>query len=335
MLYYIYKAYKYICVFLLIIYFFKTFDFQDLSYNKILDGNEIFQKGRKKIYLKNDMVNKFNSYIKLCIYNKLINKTFCPLTKKPLISAIMPIYNAESYLYYSLPSIQNQNMKNIEIIIIDDCSFDSSIKIIEKYMKNDPRIRLIKNLKNRKILYSKSIAALNSNGEYIIELDQDDMFIRDDVFQILYNEAKFHNLDLVQMRDFVKTEFFFEKKTFVNIKGLHFIYPKNTHFKTQPELKDKIFTENNNYLLWGLLINADLYKKAIYHLWPLIINYKIIFNEDYFITSMIVKLANNYEYLNKFALIHLDHKKSISTSFNDNNEYYLSFYFYIYYLYEE
>ena len=39
-------------------------------------------------------------------------------------------------------------------------------------------------------MYSKSIAALNSNGEYIIELDQDDMFIRDNAFQLLYNEAK-------------------------------------------------------------------------------------------------------------------------------------------------
>ena len=61
---------------------------------------------------------------------------------------------------------------------------------------------LIKNDKNKKILYSKSIAALNSKGEYIIELDQDDMFIREDVFQILYSESKVHDLELVQMRDF-------------------------------------------------------------------------------------------------------------------------------------
>ena len=57
-------------------------------------------------------------------------------------------------------------------------------------------------------MYSKSIAALNSNGEYIIELDQDDMFIRDNAFQLLYNEAKKYNLDLVQIRDFFKNNFF-------------------------------------------------------------------------------------------------------------------------------
>ena len=86
---------------------------------------------------------------------------------------------------------------------------------------------------------------------------------------------------------------------------MHYIREKNTHYKSQPELKDKLFTEDNNYLLWGLLIRTDLYKNAVYHLWPFIMNYKIIFNEDYFITSMISKLAKNYKFINNFALIHL------------------------------
>ena len=59
-------------------------------------------------------------------------------------------------------------MKEIEIILIDDCSNDHTIAIINKYMKEDPRIRLIKNQINRKILYSKSMAALNSNSKYIL-----------------------------------------------------------------------------------------------------------------------------------------------------------------------
>ena len=254
--------------------------------------------------------------------------------KDPKISAIMPIYNGGKYLNYSLSSIQNQDMKDIEIILIDDYSTDNSIMIIEDYMKKDSRIRLIKNNKNKKILYSKSIAALNSKGEYIIELDQDDMFIREDVFQELYYEAKNNSLELVQMRDFVKKELYFYKKTIVDNSGLHFIHPKKSHYKIQPELKDTLFSDNNNYLLWGLLIKNDLYKNSIYRLWPIIINYKIIFNEDYLITSMITKLAKNYKYINKFALIHLMHSKSISYDFYRNNEYYLSLYFYIYFLNE-
>ena len=73
-------------------------------------------------------------------------------------------------------------MKEIEIILIDDCSNDNSLILIKQFMKYDQRLRLIKNFENRKILYSKSMAALNSNGKYILQLDQDDIFIRDDIF---------------------------------------------------------------------------------------------------------------------------------------------------------
>ena len=325
------KNYKFIYIFLILFIIIITFNNSNSVYND--KENEIYKKHGKYEYLKVYMINKFNSFIKKChnINNKDIVKY--PLLKNPKISVIMPIYNGGKYLYYSLSSIQNQKMKEIEIILIDDNSLDDSIKIIKNMMKNEPRIRLIKNNKNKKILYSKSIAALNSNGEYIIELDQDDMFIRDDIFDILYNEARNYKLDLVQIRDFVKKSFFFNKYTKVNLFGLHFIHPQNTHYETQPNLKEKFFNNNNNFLLWGLLIKNDLYKNAIYHLWPIIINYNIVFNEDYIITFMILIMAQKYKYINKFGLIHLIHKKSASNEYWKQKEFYLSLYFYIYYLY--
>ena len=103
-------------------------------------------------------------------------------------------------------------MKDIEIILVNDCSTDDSLKIIEKYMKEDPRIRLINNQKNRRILYSKSISALHSKGKYIVQLDQDDMFISDDAFDYIYNEAEKNDLDLVQFRDYILKEFYFHKR---------------------------------------------------------------------------------------------------------------------------
>ena len=103
-------------------------------------------------------------------------------SNKIKISAIIPIYNGGKYLNSSLRSIQNQKMKDIEIIIIDDNSKDDSLKIIQNYMKNDKRIKLIKNKENRRILFSKSIGALNSKGEFIIEIDQDDLIIKKNSF---------------------------------------------------------------------------------------------------------------------------------------------------------
>ena len=298
--------------------------FDDISENK----SEVYIDYKNDKYLKVEMINQFNSYIKQCLHGKLENKGEFRLPQKPKISVIMPIYNGGKYLFYSLRSIQNQQLKDIEIILIDDYSSDDTINIIRKYMEEDPRIRLIKNDNNHKILYSKSIAALNSKGKYIIELDQDDMFIRNDCFNILYEEAELNDLDLVHIRDFSKTRFFFFYKTKVNEIKDHLIYPQSTNFKNQPFLKNTMFSNNNIYLLWGLLIKADLYKKVIYHLWPIIMNYQIIFHEDYTISFMLVILAKKYKYLNRFALLHLFHKKSISNNYYEKNEYYLSIFFF-------
>ncbi|ELA8731790.1 glycosyltransferase family 2 protein, partial [Morganella morganii] len=66
--------------------------------------------------------------------------------KTPLISVIMPAYNAEKYISDSIDSVLNQSIQNFELIIIDDNSQDNTTNIINKY--NDPRIVLIINSNN-------------------------------------------------------------------------------------------------------------------------------------------------------------------------------------------
>ena len=315
------KLYKFGTKVLYIIFFFSLINLFTL---KIKKKEEYALFDNKLKYLSKEMVYKYNLYINICINNTLIDKKKYPLVKKPKITVIIPIYNGGKYLHYSLRSIQNQKMKDIDILIIDDYSTDNSLEIIENYMKEDERIRLIKNIENRKILYSKSLAALNSKGKYIIQLDQDDIFIKDDVFDILYNEAEKEDLDLVQIRDICKHNLIFKNLTRINPIERHLIFPKKTHNKKQPELKNEMYIDGNYYLLWGLLIKSDIYKQAIYHLWPIIINYKITFHEDYCITFMLIILSKKYKYLNIFALIHLYHPNSTSNNHLNNDNYYLS-----------
>ena len=172
-------------------------------------------------------------------------------------------------------------------------------------------------------LYDIYSSFSKSNIIYIILLDQDDIFIRDDVFDMLYNEAENEDLDLVHIRDICKHNLLFKNLTRVNFPERHLIFQKRTHYKKQPDLKDKIYIDGI-YLLWGLLIRSDIYKKTIYHLWPLIINYKITFHEDYNITFMLIILSKKYKYLKNFALIHLFHSNSTSKDFINNDIYYLS-----------
>ena len=343
--------FKLITSIILIIYLKLFFDFDDILpyeirqdnyYQKILDeipnnNSELFKLtefGITKTFLTQEIINKYNSFIDLCLNNKLSDSNNYPLLLNPKISVIMPIYKGGKYLYYSLRSIQNQKMKDIEIILIDDNSPDDTLLIVNEYMKKDPRIRLIKNEINRKVLYSKSIGALNAKGKYIIQLDQDDLFIRDDIFDILYSEAENNNLDLVQMRDITKNTIHFNKKSIVNCVGKHYLYPKNYQYKEQPELKDTLYINNNIFLLWGLLIKADIYKEVVYRLWYIIINYNIIFHEDYMITFMIVILSKKYKYLNKYGLLHLNHRSSASNSHWYIKESYLGILFFANNLYD-
>ena len=82
-------------------------------------------------------------YYKVCSNGILLDKSKYKLSSSPKISIIIPLYNREKYILRVLRSIQNQSMKDIEIIFIDDFSTDSTKNIIKLYQKEDERIILI------------------------------------------------------------------------------------------------------------------------------------------------------------------------------------------------
>ena len=92
----------------------------------------------------------------------------------PIISVIMPVYNAEKYLEEAILSILNQTHKNFEFIIINDGSIDKSLEIIYKYQKKDKRIVLI-NRKNKGLITSLNEGIEKSSGSYIARMDADDI----------------------------------------------------------------------------------------------------------------------------------------------------------------
>ena len=234
----------------------------------------------------------------------------------PKITVVIPIYNGGKYLNYSLKSVQNQKMKDIEIIIVDDNSNDDSLKIIQNYMKIDKRIKLIKNMENRKILFCKSFGVLNSKGKYIIEIDQDDKFIRNDAFDFIYNESEKYSLDLLNFK-------YISGYNIAKIPKIKNNRKVGNIFETQHNLKFSIF-KKNRIVLWGNLIRADLYKKIIYNLWPIIINYNIIFQEDFLITFFLLIYAKKFEKIKHVFYYHFINRNSASHDFKNNSEYYLS-----------
>lgn len=92
-----------------------------------------------------------------------------------MVSVVMPAYNAEKYIKKAIDSILVQTYQDFELLIIEDCSTDRTLEMIESCQ--DSRIRLFKNEVNRGIAYSTNVGLRESRGEYIALLDDDDMAV--------------------------------------------------------------------------------------------------------------------------------------------------------------
>ena len=113
--------------------------------------------------------------------NLLLNKNYLKKNTFPDITVILIIFNQSHCLHKALRSIQNQSIKNLEIIIIDDCSIDNSIELIKNYQKQDNRIILIKHEINLGKIKSRTDGIKIATGKYITFLDGDDAFIHKDI----------------------------------------------------------------------------------------------------------------------------------------------------------
>ena len=110
----------------------------------------------------------------------------------PKVSVLIPAYNAEKYLGEAIESILNQTFTDFECIIIDDCSTDSTWKIIQKYAKKDSRIVGVKNEKNLGIAGNRNKLKKLAKGEYVMWQDADDISMQNRMQQqvaILDNDS--------------------------------------------------------------------------------------------------------------------------------------------------
>lgn len=94
---------------------------------------------------------------------------------KPLISVVMPAYNAQKYLSGAIESILNQTFKKFELIIVNDASTDRTLSIIKSYSGKDPRILIINNAKQLDIAGSLNKGISKASSNIIARMDADDI----------------------------------------------------------------------------------------------------------------------------------------------------------------
>jgi len=98
--------------------------------------------------------------------------------RKPILTVIMPAYNAKKYISFAIESVLNQTYEDFEFLIIDDRSTDGTSKIIRNYAKQDKRIRIINNKKNMQIAYCLNKGLKSATGTFIARMDPDDISMK-------------------------------------------------------------------------------------------------------------------------------------------------------------
>lgn len=94
---------------------------------------------------------------------------------KDLVTIAIPIYNAEEYLKFAIQSVINQTFKNWELLLMEDGSTDSSPVIAEEFAKKDARIRVIKDGRNKGLIYRLNQSIAMAKGEFYARMDADDI----------------------------------------------------------------------------------------------------------------------------------------------------------------
>lgn len=123
-----------------------------------------------------------------------------------MVSVVIPLYNVEAYIGRCLDSVLGQSYNDIEIVVVDDCSTDGSVTVVEQYCGEHPNIRMIHHDRNRGPMIARQNGCMAATGDYVMFVDSDDVMPRDAVAglvsrqrstdaDIVIGNALVHNVD--------------------------------------------------------------------------------------------------------------------------------------------
>ena len=167
----------------------------------------------------------------------------------PKVSVIVPVYNVEKYVKKCILSILNQTYSNLEIIVVNDGSTDSSLEIIKELSIKDSRIKIYSK-ENGGLSSARNYGLKYSSGRYVGFIDIDD-YIESNMFETLYYNLVSNSCDMAACG----YQMVYEngKKININDGNKLQVYDRNESFK-------KMFKQNN----LGMIFCNKLFKKELF-----------------------------------------------------------------------
>ncbi|RDU65475.1 glycosyltransferase family 2 protein [Helicobacter sp. MIT 14-3879] len=220
----------------------------------------------------------------------------------PKISIVIPIFNVQNFLKKSIESCINQSFNDIEVILIDDKSTDSSLDIAKGF-KDDLRIKVISNEINVGTFLARAKGIEAVSGEYILFLDSDD-YLREDSLESLYSLAKKSDADMIN--------FGIINEPFVKNATLPKVYDNEI---IGDEIANEVFIKNFKkswFILCSRMFKTTLVKKALQKL--SFIDRHLISSEDSILFFVICVLARKSVGINENFYIYCANPNSIMRS---------------------
>jgi glycosyltransferase involved in cell wall biosynthesis len=295
-----FKIYNIFLISLVFIYFYNPEIFMnnnfDFKYKKIKE----FEDSSFKSFIKNFFTNQISDMKKfreINCKNILLNNISFHKNEYPDVSIIITVYNQANCFHSALRSVQNQSLKNIEIIIIDDCSLDNSAEEIEKYMKEDNRIIFLKHESNDGKIKSRSDGIRMAKGKYITIIDGDDSLSNENILYNSFTIASLADLDVVGF--YIS---FFTRKKYKNLNIYKNIKNLNNRIIYQPELYYKFvrFVEKDaiegfaNRNIVSKLIRNKVFKEVLEYIGPKYTEDYLLEYEDTIMSISLFRIANSY-----------------------------------------
>ena len=221
-----------------------------------------------------------------------------------MLSIIIPVYNIERYLSYTIESVIKQSYSNWELILVNDGSTDRSRIICEEYEKKDSRIRVI-NQQNKGLSWATYNGLKNAKGDYIAFADHDDIMLPNlfaELFPKLSEDVDIACCSRIDLHDDELEKYIWqgtEKITIVSGRTAVENTIKPVDYNLQLPLWGRIYRKS-------FLDNFDFTKYA--ELLP------TLFMVDIFVTPQILFFARKVAFTNKVLYIHREVSTSISRS---------------------
>lgn len=175
------------------------------------------------------------------------------------VSIIVPIYNAQVYLAKNIKSIVNQDYRNLEIILVNDCSTDGSFDICQKFAKQDSRIKLVDKKINEGEDFARFTGIEHATGEYLVFLDADDWFISNAI-SFLVKTIEDKDVDIVYASNIRVYS------TRLNIKEHRYLSPQYCDRVIKGEEKDELYISYFGVNIVPVTMWGNIYKKDLFNL---------------------------------------------------------------------